>query len=652
MVAHVEPGSQQTFVVSFPRDLMVDVPGESGKNRINSAYASGGPQVVIDTLKENFEIDINHYLEVDFKSFQEIVDTIGNVQVYLPGRVRDQETGLNTPYGGGCYPLDGAAALAYVRSRNLEISDPNGPIVDPDTGEHWRLLDQRADLDRIARQQAFIRKLAGLAISKSLSDPFLALNLADNVLKYVKADEGLSRSDVNALIRAFRTVDVNDPSSIRFETLPVDPDPNNPNVTLVPSADADAVIQQLRTFGDNTPKPATVAPSQVKVRVTDATGTNVGQSVVSKLTELGLPGHRRQPGEDQDPGHRDPVRVRPGGGGQGAAAVLHRRQAGARPEGGGAHRARARLVVPGHHGAVDHDDGGAQHGARRAGHHRTADDDHDPGAVGDRPLPLSGDRIAGERPVHCPAVRILVTGAGGQVGARVVEALAPHDVLGVAHDALDLADREQVEQVVAEFGPDAVVNAAAMTNVDACERDPEHAFAVNALGVRTLAQATARRGAHLVHISTDYVFDGTAARPYDEWDAVHPLSEYGRSKLGGEVEVAAHAGSWATVRTSWVFGRRGTDLVSWAFGAFDRGELDGVLADQVSIPTYAPDLAVLLARFAVERRQGLFHVTSGSEAVTRHELIVTALRARGLDPSRAWRRSTPPTSTGPRPGRR
>jgi dTDP-4-dehydrorhamnose reductase len=231
-------------------------------------------------------------------------------------------------------------------------------------------------------------------------------------------------------------------------------------------------------------------------------------------------------------------------------------------------------------------------------------------------------------------VRILVTGAAGQVGARVVDALdGHHEVLGAAHDALDLADREQVEQVVAEFAPDAVVNAAAMTNVDACERDPERAFAANALGVRHLAVATARRGAHLVHVSTDYVFDGRAAHPYDEWAAVHPLSEYGRSKLGGEIEVERHAASWATVRTSWVFGRRGTDLVSWAFGAFDRGELDGVLADQVSIPTYAPDLAVLLARFAVERRHGLFHVTSGSEAVTRHELIVTALRARGLDPS-------------------
>ena len=230
-------------------------------------------------------------------------------------------------------------------------------------------------------------------------------------------------------------------------------------------------------------------------------------------------------------------------------------------------------------------------------------------------------------------MRILVTGAGGQVGARVVEALAAHDVLGAGHDLLDLADREQVEQVVAEFAPDAVVNAAAMTDVDGCERDPERAYAVNALGVRTLAQATARRGAHLVHISTDYVFDGESSVPYHEWDAVRPISHYGRSKLGGELEVERHAGSWATVRTSWVFGRRGTDLVSWAFGAYDRGELDGVLADQVSIPTYAPDLAVLLARFAVERRQGLYHVTSGSEAATRHDLIVTALRARGVDPS-------------------
>ncbi len=230
-------------------------------------------------------------------------------------------------------------------------------------------------------------------------------------------------------------------------------------------------------------------------------------------------------------------------------------------------------------------------------------------------------------------MRILVTGAAGQVGARVAESLDGHVVLAATRDVLDLADRDRVEQVVGEFGPDAVVNTAAMTNVDACECDPERAFAANALGVRSLAVAAERVGAHVVHVSTDYVFDGARSRPYDEWDAVHPISEYGRSKLGGEVELARHSSSWAVVRTSWVFGRRGTDLVSWAFGAFDRGELDGVLADQVSIPTYAPDLAVLLGRFAIERRTGLFHVTSGSEAVTRHELIVAALGARGADPS-------------------
>ena len=228
-------------------------------------------------------------------------------------------------------------------------------------------------------------------------------------------------------------------------------------------------------------------------------------------------------------------------------------------------------------------------------------------------------------------MRILVTGAGGQVGARLAEFLEHHDVVGLSHAELDLADREQVEQVVATFGPNAVVNAAAMTNVDGCERDPERAFAVNALGLRHLAIAAARVHAHVVHISTDYVFEGGRDRPYDEWDAVAPLSEYGRSKLGGERELAEHATSWATVRTSWVFGKRGTDLVSWAFDAYARGELDGVLADSRSIPTYAPDLAELLARFATTRRAGLYHVTSGSEVCTRHELIVEALRLRGLD---------------------
>ena len=95
MVAHVEPGSQRTLVVSFPRDLLVDVPGLPGKNRINAAYGTGGEQAVIDMLKENFDIDIHHFLEVNFKSFAEVVNTIGNVSVYFPYTARDELTNLN-----------------------------------------------------------------------------------------------------------------------------------------------------------------------------------------------------------------------------------------------------------------------------------------------------------------------------------------------------------------------------------------------------------------------------------------------------------------------------------------------------------------------------------------------------------------------------
>ena len=287
MVAHVEPSAQRTFVVSFPRDLMVDIPGYQGKNQINSAYSLGGAQLVADTLKANFDIEINHYLEVDFKSFEAVVNVIGNVQVYIPGRARDQETGLSTPFGAGCYPLDGPAALAYVRARHIEIADPNGEIVDPDTGEHWTKLDDWSDLARIRRQQLFIRKLAGLAISRSLSDPFLALDLADKVLGYVKADQALSRDDVNALVRAFKTVNVNDQNSIRFETLPIESYPPDPNRVQASPA-ADQVVEQLRTFGDDVPKPPTVVPSQVKVQVADGSGTNVGDSTVKALADQGF----------------------------------------------------------------------------------------------------------------------------------------------------------------------------------------------------------------------------------------------------------------------------------------------------------------------------------------------------------------------------
>jgi LCP family protein required for cell wall assembly len=290
MVAHVEPGSQRTVVVSFPRDLMVDVPGESGKNQINSAYSTGGPQAVIDTLKANFGIDINHYMEVDFESFQAIVDAIGNVNIYVPGELRDfsdtGDTAFHSIYGAGCYSMNGAVALSYVRSRHMQIADPEGPIVD-DEGKHWRLADGNSDLDRIKRQQDFVRQLGAVAVGRSLSNPFTAVELADNVLGYLKVDSGFGRGDANALIRAFRTVNVNDTNSVQFETIPTEQYPADPN-RVEAAPDADTVLDPLRTFGDNTPKPPAVPPSQVKLTVRDGTTVPRAQGVAEALAEQGF----------------------------------------------------------------------------------------------------------------------------------------------------------------------------------------------------------------------------------------------------------------------------------------------------------------------------------------------------------------------------
>jgi dTDP-4-dehydrorhamnose reductase len=231
-----------------------------------------------------------------------------------------------------------------------------------------------------------------------------------------------------------------------------------------------------------------------------------------------------------------------------------------------------------------------------------------------------------------PPLRILVTGAAGQVGSEVAAHLPSHEVVALDRAGCDLADRHSVEQAVSAARPAAVVNCAAWTDVDGCEADRERAMLVNALGVRHLAVACARVGAHLVHISTDYVFPGDKDGPYDEWDEPGPRSVYGRSKLGGEREIARHAGSWAIARTSWVFGRRGRNFVDSIVGRAREGAPLRVVDDQRGCPTYAPDLAGALVRLAVERRPGMYHVTNAG-ACTWHDLAAAAVELAGLDPS-------------------
>ncbi|MEA2704928.1 MAG: dTDP-4-dehydrorhamnose reductase, partial [Actinomycetota bacterium] len=206
-------------------------------------------------------------------------------------------------------------------------------------------------------------------------------------------------------------------------------------------------------------------------------------------------------------------------------------------------------------------------------------------------------------------MRILVTGAGGQLGRELVDAFdAPHrEVVACDRALLDVSDRDQCLQVVGAVAPDVVVHAAAWTDVDGCQTDPDKAWRVNALGTRHVAEAARLAGARVCYVSTDYVFDGASSQPYTEWDTPNPLSVYGRSKLGGE---AALAPDHLVVRTSWVCGRHGRNFVKTVLTRAAAGQQLSVVDDQHGCPTFAEDLAGAVRDLVVSRRCGLFHVTN------------------------------------------
>ncbi len=231
--------------------------------------------------------------------------------------------------------------------------------------------------------------------------------------------------------------------------------------------------------------------------------------------------------------------------------------------------------------------------------------------------------------------RYLVTGAAGQVGSEVAALLSaePHrEVVAADRSMVDLGSRDSVLGAITSLRPDVIVNCAAFTAVDRCEDEADHAYLINAVGVRHLADAAHRVGSHVVHVSTDYVFDGTKAEPYHEWDATNPQSVYGRSKLGGEAELA---GAGATIaRTSWVCGYTGGNMVKTVLRVASAS--DGPLRfveDQIGHPTFAADLAAMLVRLAIDRRPGVFHVTNQG-AVSWYEFVRDILAAAGHDPSR------------------
>jgi LCP family protein required for cell wall assembly len=261
MVVHIDPEAKTSLLVSFPRDLIVNVPGH-GEAQINSAF-NDGPQKVIDTLKENFNIDVNHYVEVNFTAFTGIVDAVGKIPVYFPRQARDQYSGLNITTTG-CVELNGQQGLEYVRARSLEEFNP-------ETGE-WEDASPRADLDRITRQQNFIRRLADVAARKSGQNPLTALDVADAIVPKLTVDETLSKEDIFRLVNTFRKVNPNDDSAVEMVTIPVEDAGDGAHLVLK-QPDADSVLARLRSFGPSTEKSdEKVLPAQVRVRVLNGSG--------------------------------------------------------------------------------------------------------------------------------------------------------------------------------------------------------------------------------------------------------------------------------------------------------------------------------------------------------------------------------------------
>jgi dTDP-4-dehydrorhamnose reductase len=230
-------------------------------------------------------------------------------------------------------------------------------------------------------------------------------------------------------------------------------------------------------------------------------------------------------------------------------------------------------------------------------------------------------------------VKLLVTGAGGQVGREFSEfaTVAGDDVIAFDHARLDITDAAAVDAAVGAAGPDAIVHAAAWTAVDACEGDPERADRVNAVATQHVVEAARRHGAAVAYLSTDYVFDGTKPEPYVETDAPSPRSVYGRSKLAGERALDLERD--LVVRISWVCGRYGNNMVKTLLRLASEGVDPSFVTDQRGHPTIVHDLVPTLRRLIGERRTGIHHVTNQG-VVSWFEFAQATFAAAGHDPAR------------------
>lgn len=257
MIVRIDPKTEQAKILSFPRDLWVNIPGSSA-NRINASLQFGGPDLLISTIKANFGIDVNHYVQVDFAGFKSLVKLLGGVPVWFATPVRDTQSGLNVETAG-CTTLDENGALSYVRARHLRYQDENG---------RW-VADPTSDLGRISRQQDFIKRVLRRAISQGARNPVKLTDFVNVGVRNIVLDKNTTPGDLIALGITFKNFD---PSTLQTYSLPVtDVYRGGAAVLDLIDGPAEPILDMFRGTGTSATEGG-ISPATVAVQVLNGSG--------------------------------------------------------------------------------------------------------------------------------------------------------------------------------------------------------------------------------------------------------------------------------------------------------------------------------------------------------------------------------------------